>query len=504
MNRETVLLYSATEFKTDLIANLKTDQGFTMRLIDALSQSEFEFTDSGSFTYRIWNTFTRTLKIYCRTIDKAVIEEKKTHLQRFCAELHGVKDDYMIMELQIFVKPALDEILITTQEIIINKRIVIDREKDYIRSGGFASIFKVIDPETEYEYAFKIFDPSPFQGSDSEVMKKRFIREAQKLISYTHKNIVRAFDFGFLGDESAYIKLEYIDGNTIYDYIKDSQNSIDEKNLMAMEYISAMAYIHNKADTHRDISYSNVMITHDGQVKVLDFGFAKNIDDTSYDTCYQDILHKFNPPDTVYDVRTEIYCMGAVLFTIFTECDFHISKIAEIDAVDCGQKMIFAIRKCLENDPEDRFQSAIDLQAYLTDVKSPEDQQVQAEKRILVDSFSLHEFSEVIQGIRKIEFAEGSFPTMLTVYDWVESAIPVFLSTHRFLDNLNIVQLILKLPNARKVSYLKSAEQEIDKSVIEHIYEAFQQFTDSDRNQLIKALHTIIANKSEEMDDLPF
>ena len=66
-----------------------------------------------------------------------------------------------------------------------------------------------LDEEKEELIAVKIYEPSIFQNSSPEIMKKRFLREGKKLLSYSHPNVVKAFDYGFLGDESAYIKMEY-------------------------------------------------------------------------------------------------------------------------------------------------------------------------------------------------------------------------------------------------------------------------------------------------------
>lgn len=113
--------------------------------------------------------------------------------------------------------------------------------------------------------------------------------------------------------------MEYISGERLSDYVLSNNplNSTMIENL-CYQYIDAMAYIHSQTDMHRDISYSNVMITNTNHIKVLDFDFARNIDDTNYDTEYKDIQRKFVIPNEKYTFRTEIYCIGAILFTLIT------------------------------------------------------------------------------------------------------------------------------------------------------------------------------------------
>lgn len=203
--------YEAEQFKKDVILNIQNDASYSDEVVEALENSKFEFEDSSIFTRREWNTYIRKLKIYCSAHGKAVLESQKKRLYQFMDSLHGVRDDFMLMELIIFASAEMENYVITSNRIIINKHVEIDKANDLIGTGGFASIYKVDDDEIGVSFAYKIFDPSPFQGSSKEIMKKRFLREARKVISYSHENIVHAYDFGFLGNDSGYIKLEYID-----------------------------------------------------------------------------------------------------------------------------------------------------------------------------------------------------------------------------------------------------------------------------------------------------
>lgn len=188
---------------------------------------------------------------------------------------------------------------------------------------GFGTVYKYYDEEKEELIAVKIYEPSIFQNSSPEIMKKRFLREGKKLLSYSHPNVVKAFDYGFLGDESAYIKMEYISGDRLSDFVLSNKPLnpalIDT---LCYQYIDAMSYIHSQTDMHRDISYSNVMVTKANEIKVLDFGFARNADDTNYDTEYKDIQRKFVIPNEKYTFRTEtILSYGsAIIIAIAAIC----------------------------------------------------------------------------------------------------------------------------------------------------------------------------------------
>ena len=317
-------MYTAEELRQDIIANLNGNSDFSPLVMSILQNSKFQFNDTNYFTRVIWNTYERNLIIFCAPEDRSELEKYKDALYSLCSKVHGTQDDYLIMSLEIIAKrdilPASNATAITDNTIIISTNIIIDRsEENNIGHGGFGAVYKYYDEEKEEMIAVKIYEPSVFQISSPKIMKKRFLREGKKLISYSHPNVVKAFDYGFLGDDSAYIKMEYIPGSRLSDYVLSNKPLKPTLiNNLCYQYIDAMAYVHSQTDMHRDISYSNVMVTNNNEIKVLDFGFARNAEDSNYDTEYKDIQRKFVLPNEKYTFKTEIYCMGAILYTLVT------------------------------------------------------------------------------------------------------------------------------------------------------------------------------------------
>ena len=296
--------------------------------------------------------------------------------------------------------------------------------------------------------------------------------------------------------------MEFVKGKSVFDYIKHAYLLPSDKKHLATQYISAMAYIHAKSDVHRDISYSNVMITDTGDIKVLDFGFARNDDDTNYDTVYADIAHKFNPPDSIYDVRTEVYCIGAILFTIFTEMDFHLSKISQIDVSDCEDVLKKAINKCLRINPDERFQNAIELQNYIESIDGKDSNEQFSPS--CNEDFSLDPFKEEMENIARIRFIEGSLPTLSTIKKWIENKFTDYLVRHRFLSTINITQLLMQINGVKGISTYKNVNYDIDKELFSNISNAYGRFSEVDKTYLIKGIQSIILSKAVEEEDLPF
>lgn len=494
-------MYTAEEFRQDIIVNIKGNSDFSPLVASILQNSRFQFNDTSYFTRVIWNTYERNLIIFCAPEDRAELENHKDSLYSLCSKVHGTQDDYLIMSLEIIAKndisPVTNTTAITEDKIIISTNIVIDRSAtNNIGHGGFGSVYKYYDEEKETLIAVKIYEPSIFQDSSPEIMKKRFLREGKKLLNYSHPNVVKAFDYGFLGDESAYIKMEYISGERLSDYIlsnKPLNSTLLEK--LCYQYIDAMAYIHSQTDMHRDISYSNVMITNAGEIKVLDFGFARNIDDTNYDTEYKDIQRKFVIPNEKYTFRTEIYCIGAILYTLVTGEIFDNYDSSLIDNADCNSKLKTATKICLSLEPEKRFSNATELKQFVNkndNIVSPH-------------IFSLDNFKELINDSVILHFYPQNLPAKADVADWLDNKYREHIKSCTFQSTINLVSLLNLLSGVTKITYYKNIQYNLDKTPFIELLNFYDTLSNDMKDLFIRNIHIIILEVSQDDDfDLPF
>ena len=119
--------------------------------------------------------------------------------------------------------------------------------------------------------------------------QSRFRREAQSAASLNHPNIVAVYDTGedILGDETAsvvvpYIVMEYVDGQTLRQLLASGRRLLPERALeITAGVLAALDYSHRHGIVHRDIKPANVMLTRTGDVKVMDFGIARAVSDSS-------------------------------------------------------------------------------------------------------------------------------------------------------------------------------------------------------------------------------
>ena len=189
-----------------------------------------------------------------------------------------------------------------------------------IGGGGMANVYLARDMILDRDVAVKILRMD-FSNDDEFI--KRFHREAQSATSLTHQNIVSIYDVGE-EDGIYYIVMEYVDGMTLKQYIQAFSPIPVEKVLDIMTQItSALALAHQNHIVHRDIKPHNVLIDHEDNVKITDFGIAMALSATSI-TQTNSVLgsvHYLSPEQArggMANKKSDIYSLGIVMFELLT------------------------------------------------------------------------------------------------------------------------------------------------------------------------------------------
>lgn len=467
-------------------------------LITPIQHSEFKFNDSGEFTYIKWNTYKRTLVIFCSSQDKVTLEASHLALYDLCDKVHGEHDAFLLMSLDIIAKASLSSDTQRDKLIKLENTYSFDTTENFINNGGFGKVYKYYDSKIDELYAFKFYDPSAFQTSTEEIMKTRFIREGKKLLHYSHENIVKCYDYGEFNNR-AYLKLEYVDGTDLLTYIQNNNLTPNTKERLCKQYISGMSYIHSKTDNHRDISYSNVMVTKNDIIKIIDFGFARNPDDVDLDTKYYDIDHKFIPNELPYTQRTEIYCIGAILYSIMCNTYFsnEWSNIIESRETPLIWKQI--IKKCLKDNPNERFSSAVEIEASL------QSKGITEQLPLSNSSLSLEPFREMLNSCHVgLLFNNNVFPDEIDIAAWLNVGIQDELDNVTFLEKMNITKLFSKLSGFRDVFCYQNSCIFVEKNTIIKTLSNFKTLPDTSRLLYVKTMHTVLEDYFISSDDLPF
>jgi serine/threonine protein kinase len=158
----------------------------------------------------------------------------------------------------------------------INRKIGVYKLVTQLGRGGMGAVYLAerTDKEFRQQVAIKLIK----RGMDTDLVLKRFRHERQILADLNHSHIARLLDGGTTSDGLPYFVMEYIKGQSILEYCNEQKLSIKERLNLFLQVCSAVGFAHQKAIIHRDIKPSNILVTTDGNAKLLDFGIAKILD----------------------------------------------------------------------------------------------------------------------------------------------------------------------------------------------------------------------------------
>ncbi|MEJ2084319.1 MAG: protein kinase [Acidobacteriota bacterium] len=258
--------------------------------------------------------------------------------------------------------------------------------------GGMGEVYRAEDLNLKRQVALKIL--SPEMATNRERLE-RFRREARALAALEHPNIVNVHSVETV-DGLHFLTMELIEGETLAETIPRHGMSLRQLFSTAVPMADALSKAHERGIVHRDFKPTNVMLTSDGVVKVLDFGLAKieSVDKNRLDTqAATEVLTgegrilgtpSYMSPEQLkgepVDHRSDIFSLGIVLyqaatghrpFTGKSSIEVHSSILRDmpppVDKVrrDVPHHLARIINGCLEKDPEDRYQSAKDVRNEL-------------------------------------------------------------------------------------------------------------------------------------------
>src|ERR1051325_5022439 len=259
-------------------------------------------------------------------------------------------------------------------------------------SGGMGDVYRARDTRLDRDVAVKVLPERYVRDSEARM---RFEREAKAVAALTHPNILAIHDYGSHENE-AYSVTELLEGQTLRRRLMEGAIPWRKAVDIAAEIADGLAAAHAKAIIHRDLKPENIFLTHDGRVKILDFGLVQlirpdtkgeEIDASSIPTAPM----KTDPAAIMgtagymareqlrgepVDATTDIFALGCVLYAMVTGRaafirNTVIDSLSAIltdtpDVFGVTQKMIpyelaRVIQRCIEKNRGERFQSARDL-----------------------------------------------------------------------------------------------------------------------------------------------
>jgi serine/threonine protein kinase/Tol biopolymer transport system component len=260
-----------------------------------------------------------------------------------------------------------------------------------VGAGGMGEVYRAHDSRLGREVALKLLPDSLGSGTDGV---RRFQQEARAASALNHANILAIYDIGE-HEGSPYIVSELLEGETLREKLSGGPLAARKALDYALQTARGLAAAHDKGIVHRDLKPDNLFVTKDGRVKILDFGIAKLVPRNAMrgelHTEAPTMMVQTDPgmvigtagymsPEQVrgqtVDTRSDIFSFGAILYeTLSGKRAFHgASPVETMNAIlkeepaelsstnsQISPSVERVVRRCLEKQPHERFQSASDL-----------------------------------------------------------------------------------------------------------------------------------------------
>lgn len=194
---------------------------------------------------------------------------------------------------------------------------------EIVGRGGMGVVYLAerADRQFEKRVAVKLMP----RGMESAEIERRFLAERQILATLEHPGIARLLDGQVTDDGHPYLVMEYVEGRPIDEYCRDEGLGLDERLELFLAVCDAVQYAHQNLVIHRDIKPSNILVTAEGQVKLLDFGIAKLLDpaaESTAQTLFQPLTPRYASPEQIANRQvstvSDVYSLGVLLYELLT------------------------------------------------------------------------------------------------------------------------------------------------------------------------------------------
>jgi serine/threonine protein kinase len=202
---------------------------------------------------------------------------------------------------------------------------------ELIGEGGMGEVWRARYRDTRLDREVAVKLPAHIGGSRSaSAFAERFARERRLLSKLEHPHIARLYDANVTEQGQAYLALELVRGVAIDRYCEEARLSIRDRVVLFLQVIDAVAYAHRQLVLHRDVKLGNVMVDERGQVKLLDFGVAKLLQDKDvHDIASAATEFEVAPITLAYaspeqitgddlSTATDVYALGVTLYRLLT------------------------------------------------------------------------------------------------------------------------------------------------------------------------------------------
>jgi serine/threonine protein kinase len=258
------------------------------------------------------------------------VAERSAYLDESCADDPRLRDQIErlllayennpdFLETPLVIEPTVD------QFIPLNQRVGAYRLRQRLGNGGMGVVY--LAERDDGSYRMRVAVKIVWPDSSIPNLHERFANERQILADLDHPNISRLYDGGVTPDGLPFLVMEYVDGERITHYSDQRNLGIIERLHLFRAVCEAVRYAHSRQVIHRDLKPSNIFVTHDGVVKLLDFGIARVLE-VEQDGATSRRMHtgtgllsfEYASPEQVrgeqVSAASDLYSLGVVLYEL--------------------------------------------------------------------------------------------------------------------------------------------------------------------------------------------
>jgi serine/threonine-protein kinase len=270
---------------------------------------------------------------------------------------------------------------------MIGKSLLHYKILEKLGQGGMGVVYKAEDTRLKREVAIKFL---PWHIASDEDARRRFEIEAQAAAALNHPNIAMVYAIEEV-DDQMFIVMEYIRGQELNDLVKAGSLEAGDVTNIVIQIAEGLSAAHEKGIVHRDIKSSNIMMTDEGRIKIMDFGLAKLQDGTNVTKMGQTLgTAAYMSPEQAQgeeiEQRSDLWSCGVIFYELLTgelpfkgvyEQAVFYSIINEPPApipqhiIENVPHLEHIVYRCLEKSPQNRYQNASEL---LQDLKLPKEE----------------------------------------------------------------------------------------------------------------------------------
>ncbi len=271
--------------------------------------------------------------------------------------------------------------------------------------GGMGVVYRAHDEKLGRDLALKVLPATSLPG---ETERARLMREARTASRLNDPHIVHVYE---VGEDSGrdFIAMELVEGRTLREAIPASGLPTETVFRYGQEIAQAIACAHEHGVVHRDLKTSNIMLTGDGHVKILDFGLARHVPPLGSESSVQDIgvtstgvivgtLSHLSPEvlrGTAADPRSDVWALGVVLYEMASgKLPFHgDSSSALVQSIErdpppplgaqVPSRLRAVISRCLARDPSQRYRNASEIRIALESAQRESQGSMRARTRVM-------------------------------------------------------------------------------------------------------------------------